>query len=348
MNSLEKILGPHLMADRLATGMYRYDSDGELEKRCSRCRDYWPADTEFFHASRGLPDMLHSQCRACTQERRTNKTSSTKKGTENMSNPTRNDILTLLRQRPGLNAVQISDLLDIDVPVVEGQLKLAEQEKQVAANLTLGANGQMVTVYRIETSFLDWKVAAKPDSASVQPDTVETGEDKQDKETSSATTSANFVPSEGYSKELHNQHKGTARQSLVDKAIAYLEKSGPTSAAVLKDALGISYQVSTLLRVALSAGTVKKAGGFYCLADREDELEKSNQIALAASQHSDTNNAQGGLIELLRERLSPDEFRGFLKGSVIFHTLGGHDAQNTHAFHVAGEFAKHLAATTND
>lgn len=42
--------------------------DGELHKRCSRCRDLWPADTVFFPPAHKEPDGLHSYCRACVQE----------------------------------------------------------------------------------------------------------------------------------------------------------------------------------------------------------------------------------------------------------------------------------------
>ncbi len=41
-----------------------------LEKLCSKCREYYPADTEFFaHMNRG-PLFLHSWCRACQAEDR--------------------------------------------------------------------------------------------------------------------------------------------------------------------------------------------------------------------------------------------------------------------------------------
>ena len=41
-----------------------------LEKRCTKCGEYYPADTEFFyHQNRG-PLYLHSWCRACCSEDR--------------------------------------------------------------------------------------------------------------------------------------------------------------------------------------------------------------------------------------------------------------------------------------
>lgn len=57
-----------LMADGLVTGKYLY-LDDELHKRCAKCREYWPADTEFFFALKG-GDGTDNTCRACYIERR--------------------------------------------------------------------------------------------------------------------------------------------------------------------------------------------------------------------------------------------------------------------------------------
>jgi len=48
-------------------GRYR-QSDGQLEKRCRGCNEYWPADTEFFYRDRGGGDGLQSYCKACQNE----------------------------------------------------------------------------------------------------------------------------------------------------------------------------------------------------------------------------------------------------------------------------------------
>jgi hypothetical protein len=49
---------------RLKRGVYTY-VDSELYKRCSRCKEYWPADTEFFFSSAAEPDGLIACCKAC-------------------------------------------------------------------------------------------------------------------------------------------------------------------------------------------------------------------------------------------------------------------------------------------
>ena len=48
---------------------FRINEDGELEKFCPRCEEWWPADREFWYttgpAGKG---KLHSWCKACYQE----------------------------------------------------------------------------------------------------------------------------------------------------------------------------------------------------------------------------------------------------------------------------------------
>lgn len=46
----------------------RVSPEGEQEKRCSRCEEWWPADGEFFFWSKA--NGLHSWCKACYMEDR--------------------------------------------------------------------------------------------------------------------------------------------------------------------------------------------------------------------------------------------------------------------------------------
>lgn len=50
---------------------YRPTIETELGKeiRCSKCGEFWPADTEFFFNSGGT---LHSWCKACYQTKQKN------------------------------------------------------------------------------------------------------------------------------------------------------------------------------------------------------------------------------------------------------------------------------------
>lgn len=58
------------LADGLFDGTYRYNDDGELEKLCMDCNEYWPADSEFFLNVAQATDKLSLSCRACITEGR--------------------------------------------------------------------------------------------------------------------------------------------------------------------------------------------------------------------------------------------------------------------------------------
>lgn len=52
---------------------YRETPEG-TEKRCSKCREWWPADLEFFHANPNGGHLgLNYQCKACYEEWRRSK-----------------------------------------------------------------------------------------------------------------------------------------------------------------------------------------------------------------------------------------------------------------------------------
>jgi hypothetical protein len=58
---------PKLLSRWLAQGRYALTLDG-LEKRCTRCESFWPADTEFFYIDNSSGDKLFCWCVACVQE----------------------------------------------------------------------------------------------------------------------------------------------------------------------------------------------------------------------------------------------------------------------------------------
>lgn len=50
----------------------RINADGDLEKQCGKCGEWWPFTAEFF--SQRYPDRkLQSPCRACANETRLNR-----------------------------------------------------------------------------------------------------------------------------------------------------------------------------------------------------------------------------------------------------------------------------------
>jgi len=52
------------------TAITHVNADGEAEKFCPKCREWWPADTEFFHRNPSTPDGLATYCKACQLEAR--------------------------------------------------------------------------------------------------------------------------------------------------------------------------------------------------------------------------------------------------------------------------------------
>ena len=47
----------------------RTSEDGEPEKCCSLCHEWWPADLEFFYGSKTGRGGVGNWCRACYHER---------------------------------------------------------------------------------------------------------------------------------------------------------------------------------------------------------------------------------------------------------------------------------------
>ncbi|MFW1654212.1 hypothetical protein ACEV92_22160 [Vibrio parahaemolyticus] len=63
---------------RSRRGTVRLGEDS-IEKRCSRCRQFFPIATEFWHNCRNSPDGFLGWCRACELERATTKRKELKK-----------------------------------------------------------------------------------------------------------------------------------------------------------------------------------------------------------------------------------------------------------------------------
>lgn len=58
---------PGLLSRRLTSGVF-LETDLGLEKRCSKCREYWPADNTAFYVCSKAPDGLYDWCKACYLE----------------------------------------------------------------------------------------------------------------------------------------------------------------------------------------------------------------------------------------------------------------------------------------
>lgn len=52
--------------------IYRKDNFNGLEKQCTKCHEFLPADKEFYFANFKMRDGLQSWCKACCLEYRIN------------------------------------------------------------------------------------------------------------------------------------------------------------------------------------------------------------------------------------------------------------------------------------
>lgn len=244
----------------------------------------------------------------------------------------REDMLALIRQRPSLRAAQISDLLDMELTIAESLLHMAVRDNQVVTEQVTAPNGLAATAYRIHPTNLGWVNPANGVAGTTAgPASPAPVSEPGDADKTPALAAQKDKP-------------GTK----VDAAIAHLAKNGPTDATALKAAIGLGYPVSQLLQAALADGRVKRDRNVYWTPDREPTNVVTAPPAPVpmAPAPLDVNGAGQGVIELLRAQLTPEEFRGFLKGSVIQHTLGGTTDRDASNYLAAGMYVKCLVEHT--
>ncbi|MFZ6655639.1 hypothetical protein [Undibacterium sp. TJN19] len=210
-------------------------------------------------------------------------------------------ILALLTKKPDLRAIQISDQLDIDPEVVENTLAQAVKDGNLIAMPVLGPNTLKVNAYRVNPSVLGWVTIEERGRAKT--------EDKEDM-------------ADGQSKKL----------TKTDMAIAFLTGKKWVIADELAIAMQLGHEKCSprpYLAKALRDGTVVKNGTWYCLADEAGLLLPNNQESAAAIEANQTDRIDAiqaaaqepslntEFIDILRAKLTGDEFRGYLKGCVI-------------------------------
>ena len=59
---------PSVIDKRVSAGRFIFTELG-LEKRCSTCGEFFPADTEFFFSQASRPEGLSTYCKACYLDR---------------------------------------------------------------------------------------------------------------------------------------------------------------------------------------------------------------------------------------------------------------------------------------
>ncbi|MBZ0104005.1 MAG: hypothetical protein K8H84_00090 [Sulfuricella denitrificans] len=58
---------PSVIDKRVSAGRFIFTELG-LEKRCSTCGEFFPADTEFFFSQKSRPEGISCACKACIVE----------------------------------------------------------------------------------------------------------------------------------------------------------------------------------------------------------------------------------------------------------------------------------------
>ncbi|MFZ6687533.1 hypothetical protein ACO0K0_07285 [Undibacterium sp. SXout11W] len=224
-------------------------------------------------------------------------------------------ILDLLKSRPDLRAVQIADLLDMDLDVAENTLVMLSKESKVVARQVIAPNKMPSTAYSLPATALNWTAPiAIPRTPVI---TVATAEPELSK---------------------------------VQKAIAYLKTHGRVISKDLCFAMGVEYpkySPTQYLATQIRQGEITKDGQWYQLGTQRPDnvIEKTKEPATVkpaaqAMSTGDSPTAQPAapampatqppstseivsMFDFLDLSLTTDEYRGYLKANVIERTLRG-------------------------
>lgn len=245
-------------------------------------------------------------------------------------------ILQLIQQEPGLLQVDISERLDIDARDVKDILKILVNAEHVYTRKKLVGTLEFDTYHPTILSAIKISVANK----AVHAATVD-GE--------------------------------AAGVSKAQKGLDYLAGKNGVTTDELRQAMGLASPntPAQYLATYMKNGTVLKNGGKYCLASEAVTPAPPEQPKLrhirppipvparpVASKppvsghdpvHLPQHYTAGGIdvIEILRAKLSPEEFRGFLKGNVIKYTLRAELKNGMQDYQKGHVYAKWLAEASS-
>lgn len=254
-------------------------------------------------------------------------------------------VVALVRKEPGLRSVQISDRLDQDIEVVEGYLIAAVRAGQLLEELTPAPNGKETKCYRPNAGYLGW----------VAPGTLAGKEEKED---SLLTPSQRTVPATSVNTPVISMN-GVRPPTRVTLALDHLLLHGATDEATLKNVMGLgpSQYVSQYLKAQIQSGKIIRSGDLFDvttggLKPSVQGIKSTTRKACKTGHttpdpvHAPAHYTSGGIevIDILRAKLSPDEFRGFLKGNVIKYTLRAELKNGQQDYQKAGVYMNWLSA----
>lgn len=241
-------------------------------------------------------------------------------------------ILELLKDKKELRAIQIADLLDIEPDIVQNVLVTLSKENKVTVKAITAPNSMPSSAYSLPATTLNW----------VSPAPVKSKVESQD-----------TVPAKAHSDKSKPQ-----------LALEYLQSHGRVHAKELCGAIGIEYpkySPTQYLGRQIASGGIKKDGQWYELSAATDAVAQTveplpaSTVAVPTVSQSETSlgdtspqpvaqvlpsgYTRADLEHVLANRLSPEEYIGHIKASVVEFTLRGEAA-------AAHEFTGRLVAAT--
>lgn len=267
-------------------------------------------------------------------------------------------ILALIEQRPDIRTVQISDVLDFEFDAVQASLKLLIAEGHITSEVIRGPNARDATIYRVTPRGLGWK-APKAATAVTQK------APERPADVAGPSPSANSLETSGIAAETGKPaslevaqpttHASDKPLTKIALAIKYLALNGPTNNFALRDAMNITYAPMGILRGALDKGLLTYDGQIWRLAEPDPaEIPGAEQPPVVTSKdmsgvdidavHRPAHYTTGGMevIDILRAKMSPEEFRGFCKGNIIKYILRAEHKDGAQAYRKAGAYCAYL------
>lgn len=145
-------------------------------------------------------------------------------------------------------------------------------------------------------------------------------------------------------------------KSKVDKALSYLRLHGTATSKELSIAMGLDPRensASQFIGHVVRKGGIERVGKLYRLGASEAPVTAEPSMApipaLAHDPiHAPAHYTAGGLevIDILRAKLTPEEFRGFCKGNIIKYTLRANFKGGAADYAKADVYAGWLVAAT--
>jgi hypothetical protein len=274
-------------------------------------------------------------------------------------------IMMLIAKQPRIRDVEIADTLDMDMDQVHRDLSDAVASNEVWVEKITAPNGLKVNAYSINPTSSGWSSGWKAHSVAAPAS-----------QPSAVPIPVAPVVSPAV-KEL----------TKVDKAIAYLTANGSVTPRDLAIAMGLDVRKqspSQYLGHCIRTGRIVKDGKLFRLgveggvaaaetlspAQKERlsdqqarDFSKSSAPAAAlidkhipalAPAHDDVHTPShytaGGMevIDILRAKLSLEEFRGFCKGNVIKYTLRAELKGGVKDYAKANVYSGWLVSAVND